>query len=269
MEKALKHRRETAARASLREHVPGFLRIPSFGAWFCFCRWADHLHGLRPAERLPDHGAARAVARPGAVRGVARRPAGALLAPRCQSDDFAALHRADRAFAAHPGFLSRHRQSFHRTAGKRPGPRDPEDLRPGQGPDREHVVGKSLEPALAADSPEYRAISDRRFSPRPRPPSIPRPLAHRDRTLAESGEWHPGFRLPRHRHGRYRRPGCGRPQAADIALLLAAVLAAIAGSAAFSWRSQSFYRQALATAGQRENEELFRSTYELSRWRCT
>ena len=53
-------------------------------------------------------------------------------------------------------------------------------------------------------------------------------------------------------------------KACIITILVAGIFAFVAGATVFSWRCQSFFRQTVAVAKLRENEELFRSTYELS-----
>jgi PAS domain S-box-containing protein len=50
----------------------------------------------------------------------------------------------------------------------------------------------------------------------------------------------------------------------DLSLLASAVLAAVLAAVHFNTKTRAFYRQALTLASLRENEELFRSTYELS-----
>lgn len=50
----------------------------------------------------------------------------------------------------------------------------------------------------------------------------------------------------------------------DIFLVIAALIALIAGAAIFSWRYQTRFRQLVAVTQLRDGEELFRSTYEMS-----
>lgn len=266
MEKALKHRRETAARASLREHVPGFLRdsvvwslvlFLSVGGitFMVFARQSDS----RITERLEQ---LRAQGQYAASLVDLRAHSWLRDASQTTSQPFTALtERLQRIRDFFPGignlFTGRLENGQVRVILK--------TYDPAKGPDREHVVGKSLEPALAADSPEYRAISDRQIFTTATPTLHPGarwltvivPLQNPENGIRDF------VYLDIDMDDIDAQAAAARKQR-DIALLLAAVLAAIAGSAAFSWRSQSFYRQALATAGQRENEELFRSTYELS-----
>ncbi len=50
----------------------------------------------------------------------------------------------------------------------------------------------------------------------------------------------------------------------DVAIFLAAVLSSVMAAMILSWKSKGYFQQAMTMTALRENEELFRSTYELS-----